>query len=209
MPFCDLTLRTPKPLDRAYPTELQTIGDHVRKRRLDLGLTQQEVALMMGVNKTTIFNWEAGRVAPDLHALPEVLKFLGYDPRPQADTFPERIRQLRQGLGLSLEELAAKIGVDPSTIQKWERLGFRPRPRLFARLAKILSIPEPPEGAPLGDRLRARRLALGLTQAEAEAQIGVSQDTLSRWELGRIQPQGEKIRQTRSVLGIETSAAEP
>lgn len=81
LPFCDLVLRTPKPLDRAYPTEFRTVGDHLRKRRLDLGPFQREVALRIGVDKTTVFNWEAGTVSPHLRALPGVIEFLGYDPR--------------------------------------------------------------------------------------------------------------------------------
>jgi DNA-binding XRE family transcriptional regulator len=60
LPLFGLVIRSPKPLDRAYPTELRSIGDHVRKRRLDLGLLQRDVALRIGVDKTTVFNWEAG-----------------------------------------------------------------------------------------------------------------------------------------------------
>ncbi len=81
LPFCDLRLKSPKPLDRAYPTEFRSIGDHVRKRRLDLGLLQREVALQIGVDKTTVFNWEAGTAAPNIRAIPGVVRFLGYDPR--------------------------------------------------------------------------------------------------------------------------------
>ena len=33
---------------------------------------------------------------------------------------PEQVRALRKELGLSLEELAAKIGVKPSTVYAWE-----------------------------------------------------------------------------------------
>jgi len=73
-------LRGPKPLDRAYPTELRSIGDHVRKRRLDLGLLQREVALRIGVDKTTVFNWETGRASPGRRAMAGVVRFLGYEP---------------------------------------------------------------------------------------------------------------------------------
>ena len=81
LPFCDLVLRTPKPLGREYPTKLRSIGDHLRKRRLDLGLLQREAALRIGVDKTTVFNWEAGTASPNLRAIPGLVRFLGYDPR--------------------------------------------------------------------------------------------------------------------------------
>src|ERR1700693_3827521 len=40
LPFCHLRLRTSKP-DPRYPTQLERLGDHVRKRRLDLWLRKR------------------------------------------------------------------------------------------------------------------------------------------------------------------------
>ena len=39
-----ITLRGEKAPSLTYPKELKSLGDHIRKRRLDLGLTQDEVA---------------------------------------------------------------------------------------------------------------------------------------------------------------------
>ena len=161
--------------------------------------------MQIGVDPITVWNWENRKAVPSLQALPRVLRFLGYDPRPEARTLSERIRQLRQGLGMSLEELAERIGADSSTVQKWERLGYHPRPPLYARLARTLAIPELPLDTPLGERLRARRLALGLTQKETAAKIGVSQDTISRWEIGRTRPTREELMRIGTVLGIDLS----
>lgn len=47
-----------------YPQELLTIGDHIRKKRMDLGLLQREVAAKIGVAESTVWNWEHG-VNPD------------------------------------------------------------------------------------------------------------------------------------------------
>jgi hypothetical protein len=38
--FCEVTLTAKKPLSEAYPKTLKTLGDHLRKRRLDLNLFQ-------------------------------------------------------------------------------------------------------------------------------------------------------------------------
>ena len=35
LPFCHVRLSGPKPLPKAYPKHLKTLGDHIRKRRLD------------------------------------------------------------------------------------------------------------------------------------------------------------------------------
>ena len=44
-----------------YPEEPTTIGGHLKKRRLDLGLRQKGVAGELRVNFKTYGNWEQGR----------------------------------------------------------------------------------------------------------------------------------------------------
>jgi transcriptional regulator with XRE-family HTH domain len=55
------------------------IGEHIRKRRLDLGLLQLEVATMIEVTESTIWNWEHG-TEPELRHMPKIIEFLGYVP---------------------------------------------------------------------------------------------------------------------------------
>ena len=43
------------------PEELNTIGDHLRRRRLVLKLLQRQVADQIGVDKASIYNWEGNR----------------------------------------------------------------------------------------------------------------------------------------------------
>ena len=54
-----------------------TIRDHIRKKRLDLGLTQIEVAEIIGVKESTVWNWEHG-TEPELRHIPKIIEFLGY-----------------------------------------------------------------------------------------------------------------------------------
>ena len=75
--FCHVTLRGQKPLPRGYPSALVTIGDHVRKRRRDRGLSQPEAAREIGVHFTTLRGWEDGRRSPAVRHLPAVIRFLG------------------------------------------------------------------------------------------------------------------------------------
>lgn len=61
-------------------TRIETIGDRVRKRRLDLGLLQKEVADQLGVDLNTVHNWECNKTTPQLGFLPRVIRVIGYDP---------------------------------------------------------------------------------------------------------------------------------
>jgi len=107
LPFCDVTLSAKKPPEKAYPKTLETIGDHIRKRRLDLGLFQKEVAVTIGVDTCTVTNWERGHSEPELRLIPSIIGFLGYEPTSDLPaTLGERIKQYRILKGISQKELA-------------------------------------------------------------------------------------------------------
>jgi helix-turn-helix protein len=62
--------------------------------------------------------------------LAAILRFLGYDPRPEPETLGGRIRAAREAEGLSEEALARQLGLDPGTVAAWERDEVRrPYPR--------------------------------------------------------------------------------
>ncbi len=96
------------------------LGDHIRSRRLDLGLFQSQVAEQIGVNAMTINNWEGNKSLPAIRFIPAILRFLGYNPFPPPQTLPERLAAVRKALGLSQRNLAKSLGVDPGTLQGWE-----------------------------------------------------------------------------------------
>jgi DNA-binding XRE family transcriptional regulator len=62
-----------RPLPDGYPTELETVGDHIRKRRMDLGLFQREVADILDVQKDTVRFWEKQGNVPEIRLMPSVL----------------------------------------------------------------------------------------------------------------------------------------
>jgi DNA-binding XRE family transcriptional regulator len=70
VPFCSLTLSARKPASAAYPKELKSLGDHIRKRRLDLGLLQKDVAQRLSVSEASIWNWETHRSNPQTYLIP-------------------------------------------------------------------------------------------------------------------------------------------
>ena len=129
-----MVLRAEKPKHFQYARELKTLGDHIRKRRLDLGLLQKQVAKQIGVDQTTIWNWESNESIPQVQFIPAIIKFLGYNPLPSPDLPHQRLVFYRQVLGLSQRGLGKRIGVDPKALGLSER-GKRP---LSKRLLKFL-----------------------------------------------------------------------
>lgn len=120
MTFLRLRLTAPRPPDPAYPGELQTIGDHLRAKRLDLGLLQKEVAEQLGASQASVLNWEKGRLSPDFTFLPAVIRFLGYDPRPEGQTLGEKLYRARTAQGIPQKRLAETLGLDQGTLSSVE-----------------------------------------------------------------------------------------
>ena len=77
--ICHFTQMVLKPLPDGYSIQLQTIGDHLRKARMDRELLQKDVANIIGVSEDTITFWERNRHQPMKKYLPRIMKFLGYE----------------------------------------------------------------------------------------------------------------------------------
>jgi DNA-binding XRE family transcriptional regulator len=43
--------------DPRYPKNPQTLGERLRKARIDKGMTLKEVAALFGVSDTAVINW--------------------------------------------------------------------------------------------------------------------------------------------------------
>jgi DNA-binding transcriptional regulator YiaG len=84
-----ITLKALKP--KETDLEPQTLGEHVRKRRLELELTQKQAAERLGVKLWTVLNWEKRHTEPPIESMPAIIRFLGYDPFANQKSIPERL----------------------------------------------------------------------------------------------------------------------
>lgn len=112
-----LNATRPKP---GYPKTLKSLGDHLKVRRLDLGLTQKEAAVRLAVDPDTVRDWEIGRSSIEVRSYPAVIEFLGYNPLPKAMTPGESIRHERMTRGWSRRKLALVARVDEATVRRLE-----------------------------------------------------------------------------------------
>ncbi len=110
----------------------------MRKHRLDLRMLQREVAHQLGVDETTVTNWELNRFAPDLRKMPGVIRFLGYLPEQDGTSPGQRLRTARRALGFSIKDVAKAVGVDPGTVARWEMGGSSLKKKVLARLEVFL-----------------------------------------------------------------------
>ena len=150
MPFCHLTIKAQRPLHprrwkctQVVAEQPTTIGDHIKNRRLKLHLLQRTVAEDLCVHTESLKNWERGVGVPSVRQIPRIIEFLGYDPEPEPETLVRRLAYVRRRLGMTQEDLAKAIDVDPGTILRWEKGEGVPSAKKLERLRELRPASEP------------------------------------------------------------------
>jgi transcriptional regulator with XRE-family HTH domain len=117
--------RAQKPINMAYPTSLSTLGDHLRKVRLDRGLSQPQVAKLLKVTTDSVTGWELNRYEPQARLAKRIIHFLGYFPFNTEDLLiGSKLYYARLISGMTQEQVAKEIGCDESNLRYIE-LGLR------------------------------------------------------------------------------------
>lgn len=62
--------------DPRYPKNPQTLGEKLRKARMDNGMTLKEVAALFGVSDTAVINWEIRGKMPEESRMERVNEFI-------------------------------------------------------------------------------------------------------------------------------------
>ena len=68
------------PPSKLIPLFPQTLGDFIRKKRVESLQLQSQVAQIIGVSEDTITNWETNRFIPQINLYPAIFQYLGYYP---------------------------------------------------------------------------------------------------------------------------------
>jgi transcriptional regulator with XRE-family HTH domain len=125
----------------SYPQIPISIGDNIRKKRMELKLLQKDVAKILGVTEDSITNWEKNRSVPQIHFFPGIINFLGHLPfEIDLTTFSGKIKAYRQINGLSQNKIGEIFKVDGTTVCSWELGENQPHKRMIAKLDSILKI---------------------------------------------------------------------
>ena len=67
---------------RQYPVNPKTLGEHLRKKRIDMHLSMPHLAekLGLGITSTAIEKWEKNQNRPTDEHRCRIIQFLGFDP---------------------------------------------------------------------------------------------------------------------------------
>jgi len=143
------------------PKKPKTIGQHLRKRRLELGIFQSEAARMLGISTVTLSRWECDKVYPTWPLQPAVVAFLGYNPftnpalgspkgnetKGVAFLLPEVPANIGQAIirhcvksRKTRKQFAKELGLSPKTLWNWVTGRRQPSGLLRKRTAAFLNL---------------------------------------------------------------------
>jgi transcriptional regulator with XRE-family HTH domain len=136
LPYGPITLKSFK--RRAYVEHPTSLGEHLKKRRLELGLFQKEVARRLGVSHFGYLGWELDRSKPVARSAPAIINFLGYDPWPKDGTIGGLLLSSRRALGLTQREAAKRLRIAEG-VYRYERNEWRPKGELIERAELLIA----------------------------------------------------------------------
>ena len=129
MPFIRVRLAGRK---RApYEANPKTLGEHLKKERVERHLLQREVASLIGACPAAYLHWEKDQSEPPVSFYPAIIRFLGYVPWREPESRQERMLQFRRRHGWSMEHAAKQAGVDEGTWGRWEKADQSELPSIF------------------------------------------------------------------------------
>jgi transcriptional regulator with XRE-family HTH domain len=107
----------------------------------------------------------------------------------------EHVRRRRKERGLAQRESAKELHVSLATLRNWEAGRAKVGERYYRRVVGFLG--HDPNRTPrsLPERIRAARLALGLSQKGLALRLGLVPSTVRAWELGQGESGHERVRQ--------------
>lgn len=208
------------------------LSDALVAWRVREGLSRLAAAERLGVAHTTLRSWEMGGVCPQPVHLPGLAAVLGRDvDGVRVLAGPDRVRTIRTSggegasalcrarltAGLTMTQLAIKLGVAPSTISRWENGVRTPGPEVWPRLAVALGLdalqrdavlegnpPRRSDGVHLPGLGQLRR-DQGLTQRAFRTAVGIGATAAISWEHGRVRVPRHRLDDVAGVLSVERS----
>lgn len=143
LPICHFTLKASKTALRlrklvqmGFTMKPETLGQHLRSRRLALNLTQAQAAHHLNTLREQYDRWERDEVAPEISMWPRLIHFLGYYPA-ECQSPADWVLRARRTLGLTQFAIGRKVGIIAENIRKWEHGKAEPPQDLLHRFQEM------------------------------------------------------------------------
>lgn len=147
MPFCHFTIKASrtalrfKSLTRkGFIINPESLGQHLRSKRLLLNLTQAQVAKELGTIREQYERWERDEITPIASFWPRLVRYFGKYPL-AVDTPADWLLKARRVNGLSQYALGRKITAIAKIVRKWEHGQAEPPAPMLAKIQTLALTP--------------------------------------------------------------------
>ncbi len=129
---------------QTYDSDLSPNESEISKHRVKAGLSRRQLGDMLGVSTQVVGDWERRGSLPrnqdTRKKLEEILGFEAIDPKKSKKMIGAEnpIFKQRKSAGISIQQLAERVGVSRSSVYAWERSGIVPRPETLKKVADAL-----------------------------------------------------------------------
>lgn len=147
LPFCFFAIKvSPEAFKtfifrkKGFIHEPKTLGEHLRNRRLVLGLRQEDVAGRLVTLREVYERWERDERQPVVSEWPGILSFLGYYPVGQ-ESAADLVLKARRCQGMDQKHFANLVGVIHQQLRRWEHGSEIPDQDAMHCLARMARLP--------------------------------------------------------------------
>ncbi|MFN0214171.1 MAG: helix-turn-helix domain-containing protein [Saprospiraceae bacterium] len=118
---------------------MNTLGDHLRKVRLDRGLSQLDVSVILKVSTDMVTCWELNRNQPTAKFAKAIIDFLGYVPFKVEDcSIGKQLFYARLISGKTQKQVAKIIGCDASNLRYIELDQRKPQNEIQKKIQEYI-----------------------------------------------------------------------
>ena len=192
------------------------LGQKIRDFRKERGITLSRLAEQLSISPSYLSAIERGVRKPSIPMLKKISEALNVSvtyllSEADDEATAEKLRFIREGRGLSIEELAEISEIPASSLEKYERGQAVPDLEDLKKLSEALNVnlryflEQSGQTNNLGYRLKKLRLKHGLTVTALADRSGVSPGLLSQIEKGQTTPLLETLERVAKSLNVHIS----
>lgn len=202
------------------------IGKRINELRKSSGMTQEELAEVLNISRSTLAGYEAENKHPPYRTLVKIAKYFGVSiyylmgitdrllgEEESGETHivggGNIIKEFRKEICITQEELGKKLGVSKQTVSAWERGVSEVSNNTLVALTSLFPVTMDyllgmNRRNHITNRLKALREENGMNQSELGKLLNVQGAAISKYESGEVPLTGETIVSLAEYFGVTT-----
>lgn len=122
---------------------MNTTANRIKKLRKKAGLNQSQLAQQTGISEQSISKYERGKRNPKIETIEALADFFKVPVSYLRGEAVNRLKELRQSKGLTLDGIEKAIGINRGTYSNYENGNTAPKFETWQKLSNYFEVPIP------------------------------------------------------------------